>query len=256
MRIRLAFLAVFVSFASTLQGQQPAAPPAAAAAPAAEPRIIVYKIELVPTGFMFAMNEPVLEGDTWIFRSLPERTEMKLPKVKVKSVARWSTDYSKEVVWRVELAGSAGMHLARNEPVKKGKNWVAHTWKNNTLVSVPETDVVKITRLTGAEAFKAEQLALGLIVLEGESTAPGFKGGNGRACRRVQSADWVRRQLDVPGQARRDRRLRSVRRDGRQAGRHADGPDPALTAFRHSWRHTIAPAGDGGFLPASSCPRA
>jgi hypothetical protein len=178
MRIRLAFLAVFVSFASALQGQQPAAPPAAAAAPAAEPRIIVYKIELVPTGFMFAMNEPVLEGDTWIFRSLPERTEMKLPKVKVKSVARWSTDYSKEVVWRVELAGSAGMHLARNEPVKKGKNWVAHTWKNNTLVSVPETDVVKITRLTGAEAFKAEQLALGLIVLEGESTAPGFKGGN------------------------------------------------------------------------------
>jgi hypothetical protein len=70
------------------------------------------------------------------------------------------------------------MHLARNEPVKKGKNWVAYTWKNNTLVSVPETDVAKITRLTGAEAFKAEQLALGLIVLEGESMTPGFKGGN------------------------------------------------------------------------------
>jgi len=124
------------------------------------------------------MNEPVLDGDSYVFRSLPERTEMKLPKVKVKSVARWSTDYSKEVVWQVDLAGTSGMHLARNEPEKKGKNWVAYTWKNNTLVSVPETDVVKITRLTGAEAFKAEQLALGLVVLEGESMTPGFKGGN------------------------------------------------------------------------------
>jgi len=165
-RLRVAFAAVLVSFASALQGQPK------------EPRIIVYKIELVPTGFMFAMNEPVLDGDHYVFRSLPERTEVALPKVKVKSVARWSTDYSKEVVWQVDLAGTSGTHLARNEPVKKGKNWVAYTWKNNTLVSVPETDVVKITRLTGPAAFKAEQLALGLVVLEGESMTPGFKGGN------------------------------------------------------------------------------
>jgi len=176
MRLRVASLAVFVFLASAVQGQELGRAPSAA--PAQEPRIIVYKIELVPTGFMFAMNEPLLDGDSYAFRSLPERTEMKLPKVKVKSVARWSTDYSKEFVWRVELAGLAGMHLARSEPVKKGKNWVGYTWKNNTLMSVPETDVVKITRLTGAEAFKAEQLALGLVVLEGESMTPGFKGGN------------------------------------------------------------------------------
>lgn len=176
MRLRVASLAVFFSFASVVQGQELGLSPTAAAAK--EPRIIVYRIDLVPVGSMFAMNEPVLDGDYYVFRALPERTEMRLPKVKVKSVARWSTDYSKEVVWRVELAGSAGMHLARNEPEKKGKNWVAYTWKNNTLVSVPESDVVKITRLTGADAFKAEQLALGLIVLEGESMTAGFKGGN------------------------------------------------------------------------------
>jgi hypothetical protein len=168
--MRVACMVVLVSLASAVQGQQPAAP--------AEPRIIVYKIELVPAGFMFAMNEPVLDGDYYVFRSLPERTEMKLPTAKVKSVARWSTDYSKEVVWQVDLAGTSGVHLARSEPVKKGKNWVGYTWKNNTLMSVPETDVVKITRLTGAEAFKAEQLALGLVVLEGESMTSGFKGGN------------------------------------------------------------------------------
>ena len=176
MKLRVASLAALVIFASALQAQELGVTPSAAQAQ--EPRIIVYRIDLVPNGFMFAMNEPVLDGNYYVFRSLPERTETKLPKVKVKSVARWSTDYSKEVVWQVDLAGTTGVHLARSEPVKKGKNWVAYTWKNNTLMSVPETDVVKITRLTGAEAFKAEQLALGLIVLAGESTTPGFKGGN------------------------------------------------------------------------------
>ena len=117
--------------------------------PVLTPPIIVYRIDLVPTGSMFAMNEPVLQGDTWIFRALPERTEMRLPKARVKSVARWSTDYSKEVVWQVELVGSSGCYLTRDEPVKKGKNWVASRLEEGTLVSVPETDVVKITRLTG-----------------------------------------------------------------------------------------------------------
>jgi len=175
MKIRVAALAaVLVSFASALQAQQPAP----VATPLGPPPIIIYKIELVPTGAMFAANEPVLQGDAYVFVALPERTQMKLPKVKVKSVTRWSGDYSKEVVWQVELVGSSGIHLVRDEPVKKGKNWVAHIFKNGTLVSVPETDVVKITRLTGRDAFKAEMFALGLVVLEGESMTSGFKGGN------------------------------------------------------------------------------
>ena len=178
MRVLVACAAVFVSLSSAAQGQQPGTASPASPTPLGPPPIIVYRIDLVPNGSMFAANEPVLDGDNWVFIALPEKTEMRLPKVKVKSVGRWSTDYSKEVVWQVDLAGTSGVHLARNEPVKKGKNWVAYTWKNKTLVSVPETDVVKITRLTGREAFKAEQLALGLVVLEGESMTSGFKGGN------------------------------------------------------------------------------
>ena len=171
MKLRIASVALFVFFASTLQSQEPAAP-------AGPPPIIVYRIDLVPTGSMFAMNEPVLNGDYYIFRSLPERTEMKLPAVKVKPVVRWSGDYSKEVVWRVELAGRR--HAPHPERAgQEGKNYVAYIFKNGTLVSVPEADVVKITRLTGREAFKAEQIALGLVVLEGESMESGFKGGNG-----------------------------------------------------------------------------
>jgi hypothetical protein len=175
MSLRVAFVAVFVSFASAVQGQELGRSPSAP--PAQESRIVVYKIELVPTGFMFAMNEPVLDGGAWVFRSLPERTEVRLPQARVKSVARWSSDYSKEVVWQVDVFPT-GSYLARDEPVKKGNNWVAHAWKQGQLVSMPQTDVRRITRLTGAEAFKAEQIALGLIVLEGESTTPGFKGGN------------------------------------------------------------------------------
>ena len=177
-RVALVFVAVFVFFAFALQGQQPVAPSSASPTPVGPPPIIIYRIDLLPAGSMFAMNEPRLEGDAYIFVALPERTEMRLPKARVKSVVRWSGDYSKEVVWRVELAGSSGMYLVRNEPVKKGKNYVAYIFKNGTLVSVPEKDVVKITRLTGREAFKAEMIALGLVVLEGESMTPGFKGGN------------------------------------------------------------------------------
>jgi hypothetical protein len=173
-----AALALSVSLVSAVLAQQPAAAPAGASTPVPQPPIIIYRIDLVPTGSTFAMNEPVLEGDTYVYTSLPEREVTRIPKVKVKSVARWSGDWSKEVVWRVELVGSSGMHLVRDEPVKKGKNYVAHIFKNGTLVSVPESDVLKITRLTGRDAFRAEQIALGLIVLEGESMTPGFQGGN------------------------------------------------------------------------------
>jgi len=175
-RLRAAFPSAFL-LAAAAAAQQPAAAPAAGAAPL-QPAMIIYKIELNPMGTMFAMNEPVLQGDSYVFRSLPERNETSLPKSQVKSVARWSGDYSKEVVWQVDLAGSSGTHLVRDEPVKKGKNYVAHIFKNGTLVSVPETDVVKITRLTGPDAFKAEMTALGVVVLAGESTTSGFKGGN------------------------------------------------------------------------------
>jgi hypothetical protein len=187
MKLRIASFALFVSLAAAAQGQQPAAPasPAPAPAPVATPlptpvtpAMIIFKVELVPIGYMFAANKPVLDGDTYVFTALPERSVTKLHKSKVKAVSQWSGDYSKEEVWRVEFVGTTGMNLARNEPVKKGNNWVAYSWKNNTLMSVPQADVVKITRLTGREAFQAEMIALGVVLLEGQTTQSGFKGGN------------------------------------------------------------------------------
>lgn len=152
------------------QGQQPRGQQAQAP----EPPITIYRVDLVPTGIAFAMNEPTLEGDTWVFRSLPDKTLERVPKAKVKSVSRWSTDYSKEVVFQVEFVPT-GSVLVREEPVKKGRTYVLTTWRQGALLSMQEADVRKINRLTGFEAFKAEMTELGVVVLKGETTDAGFK---------------------------------------------------------------------------------
>lgn len=139
-----------------------------------QPPITVYRVDLIPTGFGFAMDEPKLEGDFWVFRSLPDKTLERVPKAKVKSVSRWSTDYTKEVVYQVEFVSSGGV-LARQEPVKKGRLYLITTWRQGTLLSMHEGDVKSITRLTGFPAFKAEMAELGVVVLEGQTTTAGFK---------------------------------------------------------------------------------
>jgi hypothetical protein len=158
------------------QAQQPQGqPPGDQQAKAPEPPYTIYRVDLVPTGFGFAMNEPVLEGDVWVFRSLPDRALTRVPKAKVKTITRWSTDYSKEVVYQVELIPT-GSVLAREEPVKKGgRIYVFTTWRQGTLLSVNVEDVKNVSRLTGFPAFKAEMLELGVVVLETETTHAGFK---------------------------------------------------------------------------------
>ena len=138
------------------------------------PPITIYRVDLIPAGFGFAMEEPKLEGDVWVFRSLPDKTLERVPKARVKSVSRWSTDYSKEVVYQVELLPT-GSVLTREEPVKKGRAYVITTWRQGQLLSVQETDVKKISRLTGFPAFKAEMTELGVVVLEETTTHAGFK---------------------------------------------------------------------------------
>ena len=178
--IRAGVVAGLVVLAAALQAQQPktAETPVPQASgpmtPGYAPPIVVYRIDLIPTGSTFAMSEPKLEGDVYVFRTLPERTIARLPKARVKGIYRRTTDFDKEFVYQIDLVASKS-YLIREEPVKKGKNYILYTWKQGTLVSVPQADVLKITRLTGMAAFKAEQLELGLTVLEGESTTAGFK---------------------------------------------------------------------------------
>jgi hypothetical protein len=187
MRFAIGAAAGAVLLAAALQAQQTPQPPPSQQSPQTqggrpggqqaqtkEPPIVIYRVDLVPTGSVFAMNEPKLEGDVWVFRSLPDKTLERVPKARVKSVSRWTTDFDKEVVYQIDVVPS-GTFLALEEPVKKGRNYVIYTWKGGRLISMAQADVRKVTRLTGKAAWRAEMEALGVVVLEGQTTAAGFK---------------------------------------------------------------------------------
>ncbi len=149
--------------AAGIQGQQPAPQPTLIP----PSPITIYQIDLLPTGTGFSMDEPVLEGDVYVFHSLPEKTISRLPKTKVKKITRRTTDLNKEVIWQIEMNPSGRM-LSYEEPVKKGAGYVIKGFKQGHLISVKEADVKKITRLVGIEAFRAQKEELGAVLLSGE----------------------------------------------------------------------------------------
>lgn len=168
MRIRTGILAWLVVLSTSLGAQQPApAGPAPQQAPAYQP-IVIYRIDLNPTGSAFSIDEPKLVDDRWVFHSLPDRTLERVPKERIKAITRRSRDFDKEVVWRVEFVPNGRMLLSE-EPVKKGTNYLLKPWKGGTLVSIAQVEVKTITRVTGMDAFRAEEEELGVKLLEGEA---------------------------------------------------------------------------------------
>jgi hypothetical protein len=165
MRLPIALAAGSLLLAAGLSAQQPQARPT----PAPIPPIAIWRVDLNPSGSAFAVNEPVLEGDVWVFRSIPDRQVTRVKKERVKKVSRWTKDFDKEVVFLVD-ADPIGLVLSADEPVKKGNTYVFHAWKGGTYMSVRAADLRKITRLTGLDAWKVEQLALGVKVIDGEVT--------------------------------------------------------------------------------------
>jgi hypothetical protein len=163
MRSRSLLVTVLFLVSTALQGQQPQAGPT----PFPTPPIVIYRVDLNPSGSAFAVNEPVQEGEFWVFRSIPDRTVEHVPKARVKKVSRWTRDFDKEVVWIVD-ADPVGSVLAADEPVKKGNTWVFHAWKGGSYMSVRAADLRTVTKLTGMEAFKAEEIALGVWQLHGD----------------------------------------------------------------------------------------
>lgn len=168
MRYGAALVAGMLVLSADLTGQQqPPVLQSSQPAPASETPIVVYRIDLNPTGFGFAMEEPKLEGNVYVFRTLPERTISRLPKERVKKISRWSSDLGKEVIWQVEL-NPTGRMLASKEPVKKGAGYVVTDFKQGTVLSIRESEIRKITRLTGLDAFKAQLEETGATKLSGE----------------------------------------------------------------------------------------
>ena len=168
MRLRTGVLAALV-LATPLVAQQsqPAAPapqiqggPSTAAstpAPGApKAPLVIYQIDLVPTGHAFAIGKPRQIGNAYFFTVWPERTMVKLAKDKVKGINPRTKDLNQEVVYQVDLLPS-GKIIAAGEPALKGKTYTFKKWLGGDLMSLRQSDVAKITKLTGLDAFKAQQ---------------------------------------------------------------------------------------------------
>ncbi len=171
MRNRVAFLAGLFVLSASATAQNPPAPapsPASTPQPAAvEAPYSIHQIDLEPAGTAFSLDKPRLEGDYWVFTSIPDRQLTRVKKERVKKITPRSHDLSKEVVWRVDLLPQ-GSILSKDEPKQKSGGYTITTWKEGTLMSIRKTEVKSVTKLVGLDAFKAQQLELGSFVLEGE----------------------------------------------------------------------------------------
>jgi hypothetical protein len=133
--------------------------------PTAPPEMLeIYQIDLLPSGSGFALNKPVLEGDVYVFKVWPEKTTIRLKKDKVRKITQRTKDLNKEVVYQIDLI-PIGRMVAREEPVLKGKTYTFHTYKEGKLMSLRQSDILRITRLTGLPAFKVQQEEKGAALI-------------------------------------------------------------------------------------------
>jgi hypothetical protein len=177
---------VALALATVAQGQQPQQPQAQRPAvgmltPTPVEPLEIWQIDLNPSGTGFALTKPVLEGDVYVFKVWPDRSTVRLPRAKVKNMTRRTQDINGEVIYQIDLAPSGQMY-ARENPTRKETTYVFHTWRENSLMSVRQTDVKKITRVTGLDAFKIHLQQLGTkaidnVPMEGGGTVRVIPGG-------------------------------------------------------------------------------
>ncbi len=153
------------------QGQQPQSPQSPQpAAPQGQtqgqpPLLEIYQIDLDPSGTVFALSKPTLEGGFYVYRAWPEKDVVRLPQAKVKKITQRTKDLSKETVYQIDLVPSGRM-ITREKPKLQTGSYVFHEFKNGTLMSLRQSDVKKITHLTGLPAFKAKQEELGAALVD------------------------------------------------------------------------------------------
>ena len=180
------------------QGQQPRSPqdtqPAAPQTQGQPPLLEIYQIDLDPTGAAFALGKPKLEGDVYVYRAWPERAIVRVPQARVKKITRRTKDLSKETVYQIDLVPSGRM-IARDKPKLQTGSYVFHAFKNGTFMSVRQSDVKKVTRLTGLPAFRAKQEELGAALID---NLP-MEGGSARVIPAPGAAAAPPSQAPAPG---------------------------------------------------------
>jgi hypothetical protein len=153
MRKNVALLFIALIVAAAARAQQAQAPPPAAKPTEAAGEFELYQVDLVPTGSGFAVTKPVLEGDVWVFKVWPDRSTVRLAQSKVKKITPRTKQLQSETAWRIDLAPS-GQIFSRDNPVLKGTTYTFHRWRGGDLMSLRQSDVKKITKLTPVEIFQ------------------------------------------------------------------------------------------------------
>jgi hypothetical protein len=146
-------LAALLASAPLVAQQSSAAVPAPSPAAAKAP-VEIWQVDLVPTGSGFAVTEPVLEGDNWVFQVWPDRDTVRVSKSKIKKITPRTKQLQSETAYRLDLAPS-GEIFSRDNPVLKGTTYTFHRWRDGNLMSLRQADVKKVTRLTPLEIFQA-----------------------------------------------------------------------------------------------------
>jgi hypothetical protein len=134
-------------------------------APALTAQENIFKIDLVPSGTMISLNEPVIKGDAYVFSSWPDGAPASIKRMRVQKITR-VTGRKHEPIYQVDLIPS-GVVFARDNPTLKGNKYVFQTWRDGRVMSLRQSDVRKITTLTGEKAFWAEQEAQGAVAVGG-----------------------------------------------------------------------------------------
>ena len=158
--------AVFVAgllLSSILAGQQAALP--------------LYQVELSDGGKTFALDKPTLEGGAYVFRGWPEGAKTRIRSANVRKISTWTRNPIQDIAYKIDLVPS-GYLLARDNPTLKQGSYVFRTSRDGTVMSVRQSDVRKVTRLTGADAFWAEQSTrgetrIGTLAMQGGSSQAG-----------------------------------------------------------------------------------
>jgi|GEM_PF-957086 len=133
--------------------------------PTAAPETLeIYQLDLVPSGSAFALNKPVLENNSYVFKVWPEREIVHLRKEKVRKITQRTKDLAQFHVYQIDLKPS-GRILSKENPEMKNGNYVFNTWKEGKLMSLRQADVIRVQELVGLPAFKAQQEEKGAALI-------------------------------------------------------------------------------------------
>jgi len=126
----------------------------------------MFRIQLYPTGTMISLDQPVLMGGRYIFHAWPDGEQTALRQAVVLRVEPL-TGAAQKTVYRIELQPKGSL-LARDVPILRTDGlYVFHAWRGAELMSLRQSDIKQVVKLTGDDAFWAIERANGEVSIGG-----------------------------------------------------------------------------------------